>query len=159
MFRFIFSLLAVLFICSFTRGQEKPETIVEIKGDQFYINGRLTYEGRYWNDIRIEGLLLNSRMVQGIFDDLNPATAQQWAYPDTKKWDAGRNTREFLQNMKKWRKNGLLSFTINIQGGSPQGYSQSQPWDNSGYFEDGTPRPEYLLRLEKILDKADKLGM
>ena len=61
--------------------------------------------------------------------------------------------------MKKWRKYGLLSFTINMQGGSPQGYSQAQPWYNSGYTEDGSLRPEYLKRLERILDKADKLGM
>lgn len=33
------------------------------------------------------GLLSNSRMVQGIFDDLNPATRDQFQYADTKKWD------------------------------------------------------------------------
>ena len=46
-----------------------------------------------------------------------------------------------------------------MQGGSPQGYSSNQPWNNSGYSEDGSPRPEYLARLERILDKADELGM
>jgi hypothetical protein len=46
-----------------------------------------------------------------------------------------------------------------MQGGSPQGYSQSQPWDNPGYFEDGSLRPEYMSRLKKILDRADKIGM
>jgi hypothetical protein len=98
-------------------------------------------------------------MVQGIFDDLNPETISKWAYPDTKIWDADRNNKEFIKNMKSWKKNGLLSFTINMQGGSPQGYSQSQPWNNSAYSEDGIPRIEYLARLEKILDRADKLGM
>jgi hypothetical protein len=98
-------------------------------------------------------------MVQGVFDDLNPETAGKWVYPDSKKWDPDRNTDEFIRNMKKWRKYGLLSFTINMQGGSPQGYSQAQPWYNSGYTEDGSLRPEYLRRLEKILDRADKLGM
>ena len=43
-------------------------------------------------EIRLKVLLLNSRMVQGIFDDLNPETAGNWIYPDTKKWDADRNT-------------------------------------------------------------------
>ena len=38
-------------------------------------------------------------MVQGIFDDRNSETASQWAYPDTGKWDAERNTREFIAAM------------------------------------------------------------
>ena len=102
---------------------------------------------------------MNSRMVQGIFDDLNPETAGYWIYPDTKKWDANRNTEEFIRNMEKWYSYGLLSFTINMQGGSPQGYSAAQPWINSGYYEDGSLRPDYLSRLEKILNKADELEM
>lgn len=44
-------------------------TAVSIAGDRFLINGKPTYEGRMYRGNRIEGLLLNSRMVQGIFDD------------------------------------------------------------------------------------------
>src|SRR5262245_55363565 len=73
-----------------------PKTEVSIKGDMFLINGKPTYEGRTWEGHTIEGLLLNSRMVQGTFDDLNPETVQNWIYPDTGKWDAERNTREFI---------------------------------------------------------------
>ena len=134
-------------------------TTVAIAGDRFLINGRPTYEGRTWRGMKIEGLLMNSRMVQGIFDDLNPKTRDQWAYPDTGTWDPERNTREFIAAMPEWRTHGLLSFTINIQGGSPQGYSREQPWENNGFFPDGTLRPEYLARLERILDRADELGM
>jgi len=90
----------------------KAQTIVSIKGDQFLINDKLTYSGRYWKGNKIEGLLLNSRMVQGIFDDQNPETLKNWEYPDTKKWDPDRNTNEFIANMKTWRDNGLLSFPI-----------------------------------------------
>ena len=61
--------------------------------------------------------------------------------------------------MKAWSDYGLLSFTINLQGGSPQGYSQAQPWHNSAYNEDGSLRPAYMERLERILDRADELGM
>ena len=43
----------------------------------FHINGQPTYAGRTWQGHKIEGLLLNSRMVQGIFDDLNPETVEQ----------------------------------------------------------------------------------
>jgi hypothetical protein len=98
-------------------------------------------------------------MVQGIFDDRNPETAQRWAYPDTGRWDAERNTREFIAAMPEWRKHGLLAFTINLQGGSPQGYSTNQPWHNSAMNEDGSVRPDYLHRLERIIDRADELGM
>jgi len=153
----ICSVLFLLIPEIFSQGQKR--TVVAIKNDQFYINGKPTYEKRYWNGYKIEGLLMNSRMVQGIFDDLNPETIHNWIYPDTKKWDADRNTDEFISNMEKWHSFGLLSFTINMQGGSPFGYSSDQPWNNSGFNGDGTMKPEYLSRLEKILNRADELGM
>ncbi len=136
------------------------KTEVSIRGDMFLINGKPTYAGRKWNGQRIEGLLFNSRMVQGTFDDLNPETRKLWAYPDTKRWDTERNTREFLAAMPEWRRHGLLAFTLNLQGGSPQGYTKGkQPWHNSALTEAGDLRPEYMTRLERILDRADELGM
>ncbi len=135
------------------------KTSVSIVGDSFYINGRPTYAGRTWQGHAIEGLLMNSRMVQGIFDDLNPETAAQWAYPDTGKWDPERNTNEFIAAMPEWRRHGLLAFTLNLQGGSPYGYSKLQPWDNSAFNSDGALRPAYAARLERILNRADQLGM
>ncbi len=140
-------------------GARTRQTTVSIQEDRFLINGRPTYEGRTYNGMKIEGLLLNSRMVQGVFDDLNPETRSRWNYPDTGKWDPERNTNEFIAAMPEWRKHGLLGFTINFQGGSPQGYSQDQPWHNSAFKPDGTLRKEYLARMERILDKADELGM
>ena len=130
-----------------------------IEGKQFLINEHPTYEGRFWKGKKIQGLLLNSRMVQGIFDDRNPNTVQNWAYPDTHKWDSERNTREFVEAMPFWKKNGLLAFTINLQGGSPQGYSKDQLWHNSAIEKDGNLRADYLSRLERIIDKADELRM
>jgi hypothetical protein len=154
---------ALASVCLFEHGlaADAPprKTEVSIVGDAFQINGKPTYAGSSWNGHKIEGLLLNSRMVQGIFDDLNPDTAGQWAYPDTGKWDAERNTREFLAAMPAWREHGLLAFTINLQGGSPQGYSKDQPWHNSAITPSGELRPEYMKRLERILDRADELGM
>lgn len=138
---------------------EEPRTRVSIVDDAFHINERPTYAGRTWKGKRIEGLLLNSRMVQAIFDDLNPRTRARWAYPDTNVWDAERNLREFLAAMPLWRKHGLLAVTINLQGGSPQGYSKEQPWHNSAFTESGALRPEYVARLERVLARADELGM
>jgi hypothetical protein len=137
----------------------RRKTTIGIVGEDFYINGRPTYEGRFWHGKRMEGLLLNSRMVQATYDDLNPDTASRWAYSDTGKWDAERNVREFLAAMAEWRRHGLLAVTLNLQGGSPTGYSSVQPWHNSAINSDGSLRPEYMARLQRILDRADELGM
>src|SRR3989442_1506636 len=134
-------------------------TRIAIDGERFLINGRPTYEGPTQRDCRIEGLLMNARFVQGIFDDLNPETRGKWAYPDTGKWDPERNTREFLAAMPEWRKHGLLAFTINLQGGSPEGYSKGQPWENTAIDPEGNLRPAYMNRLARIIDRADELGM
>ncbi len=156
----LFSAVVVVFATvTGIAAEPQRKTTVSIAGDAFHINGKPTYEGRTWKDKKIEGLLFNSRMVQGIFDDLNPATRDRWNYPDTGKWDADRNTREFVAAMPEWRRHGLLCFTINLQGGSPQGYSRDQPWHNSAIAEDGSLRAEYMARLEKILDRSDELGM
>ncbi len=133
-------------------------TAVSIERGSFLIDGRPTYAGRTWRGMRIEGLLMNARLVQGIFDDLNPATRAQWDYPDAP-WDPDRNTREFVAAMSEWRAHGLVSFTINLQGGSPQGYSKDQPWHNSAFDADGGLRADYLSRLARILDRADEFGM
>lgn len=134
------------------------KTVVEIKGNAFYINGKPTYEGRYWKGNKIEGLLINSRMVQGVFDDLNKKTRDTFAYPDTKKWDAKRNNRDFVNNMALWKSYGLNSFTVNMQGGSPFGYGNFD-FLNPGFKPDGSLDKHYMKRLDNILKKADKLNM
>ena len=136
----------------------QPKTTVTIRGEDFFINGEITMKGRELEGVSLEGLLPNSRMVQGIFDDLNPATRPLWKYPDTGEWDADRNTDEFVAAMAEWRRHGLLAFTVNIQGGSPTGYG-NKGWINPGYYKDGKLRDDYFKRLGRILTKADDLGM
>ncbi|MFK7814500.1 MAG: hypothetical protein AB8B59_18535 [Maribacter sp.] len=134
-------------------------TTVSISGNQFFINGKPTYEGRYYKGNKIEGLLMNSRMVQGIFDDLNPTTKHHFKYSDTGSWDADRNTSEFIAAMTEWKENGLLAFTLNLQGGSPTGYGNAQAWINSAFNEKGDLRPSYMSRLKRVLDEANRLEM
>ncbi len=157
--RVFLSLLPALAATATPRALAARKTTVGIEGDRFFLNGRPTYEGRRYKGMKIEGLLMNSRMVQGAFDDLNPETRSRWNYPDTGKWDAERNTREFLAAMPEWRRHGLLGITINFQGGSPQGYSKKQPWHNSAFDADGSLRKDYLARMERIFNRADQLGM
>ncbi|MBM3852239.1 MAG: hypothetical protein FJ399_03695 [Verrucomicrobia bacterium] len=140
-------------------AQPARRTEVSIRGDKFLLNGQPTYAGRTWDGVSIEGRLMNSRMVQGIFDDLNPETRAKWKYPDSGQWDAERNTREFIAAMPEWRRHGLLAFTLNLQGGSPEGYSRVQPWHNSAINADGSLRSDYLARAGRILDRADQLGL
>jgi hypothetical protein len=137
----------------------RRRTEVSIQGDRFFLNGKPTYRGRSYKGMKIEGLLMNVRAVQGIFDDLNPETRGRWAYPDTGKWDPDRNTRELVAALPEWRRHGVLAVTINLQGGSPEGYSKAQPWENSAIDPEGNLRGEYMDRLAVILDRADELGM
>jgi len=151
--------LAVLALSLLAARPADAGTVVSIVGDEFHMDGKPTYAGRVWRGHKVQGLLLNARLVQGIFDDRNTNTVARWAYPDTGRWEPERNTREFLAAMPEWRRHGLLAFTLNLQGGSPQGYSQQQPWHNSAFEPDGSLRPDYLARLERILNRADALGM
>ncbi len=135
------------------------KTTVSIQGEDFHLNGKPTYAGRVWNGHRIEGLLMNSRMVQATYDDLNPETAKRWAYPDTGKWDAERNVSEFIAAMPEWKAHGLLAVTVNFQGGSPEGYSGGQPWITGAFTKEGSLRPEFAARMKRVLDAADSNGM
>ncbi|MEM7626239.1 MAG: hypothetical protein AAF333_11640 [Planctomycetota bacterium] len=129
------------------------KTMVSISGDRFLINGEPTYPGA-----PIEGRLMNSRMVQATFDDLNPQTRSRWDRPGAR-WDARRNTDEFIAQLPVYCDHGLLAFTVNLQGGSPEGYSETQPWHNSGFHADGRLRGDYVQRMNQIIDAADALGM
>ena len=49
--------------------------------------------------------------------------------------------------------------TLNLQGGSPEGYSRDQPWINTAFTADGGLDVAYLGRLRRVLDRLDALGM
>ena len=80
-------------------------TDLTIRGDAFLINGRPTYAGRTFNGKRIEGLLMNVRVVQGIFDDLNAETASRWVYPTR---SAGIRIATPASSRRRWR-NGSVT--------------------------------------------------
>ncbi len=157
-YRFSLLLIFGFFLSCNSKVSQLEGTEVTIEGDQFLINNELTYKGRFWEGNKIEGLLFNSRMVQGIFDDLNPETRGRFNYPDTDQWDPERNTNEFVSSMRDWKSHGLLAFTLNLQGGSPMGYG-NKDWINSAFDEKGEFRPAYLERLTSILNEANRLGM
>ena len=98
-------------------------------------------------------------MTNAVFDDETDSTRYKWVYPDTKKWDAERNTNELIEQLPIYRKKGLLAIGVNLQGGSPQGYSKGQPWCNTAITPDGSLKPAYMDRMGKIIEKADELGL
>ena len=143
----------------------RGQTQVGIAGEAWLINGEPTYRGRGYRGWPIEGLLLNSRMANAVFDDANAATRFLWRYPDTGRWDADRNTGEFVHALPSYREHGLAAVTVNLQGGAPFGYYRegrfrqlladrqvvhtdaelwrglpgpaSQPWHNSPFAANG----------------------
>jgi hypothetical protein len=168
--------------------QARTMTTVAIDGERFLIDGRPTYAGRTWNGHTIEGLLMNSRMVQATFDDENPLTQSMWAYPDTGAWDPDRNTDEFVAMVPEYRAHGLLAVTLNLQGGCPTGYFRTerideilsklpwevqtlvkqqlhgpleaaQPWVNTALDEEGRLKDSHLRRLKRVLDALNAHGM
>jgi len=136
----------------------ETQTVVSIAGDRFLIGGKLTNRGRSWKGMPIEGLLFNSRMANAIIYDDNPATRGVWAYLDGE-FSAERNTREFIAALPDYHAHGLRAVSINVQGGSPQGYSWNQPWRTSGFLPDGTIKPDYVKRLDDVVTACDRLGM
>ncbi|QPV61654.1 hypothetical protein I7X12_12920 [Halosimplex litoreum] len=134
-------------------------TRVGIDGERFTIDGRPTYEGRSHEGTSIEGRLFNARLVHAWFDDDNPETRDNWAYPDTGAWDAERNVAEFCAALPAYRESGLRAIAANLQCGSPEGYSETQPWTVSAFRPDGSLKPDWMGRVERVLDRADELGL
>jgi len=133
-------------------------TSIDIAGNEFFINGKVTYPGRSFRGRKTQGLLFTSRMVNCIVNDQNPETRGMWAYRDGP-WDPERNTSEFIAALPSYRAHGLTSVAFNIQGGSVMGYGWHQPWHTSGYTPDGHILPDYRARLLRVLDALDANGM
>lgn len=145
-----------------------------IVDDDFYQDGNPTYTrltGFPEADPRLAGLILNHRVINGIFDDLTPGHdyygdgMDDWAYPDTGFWDPKRNTDSFVSAMRAWRDHGVIAFTIGLQGGNPFWTSpppeevRIEDVDSSAFEPDGSLRPAFMARLKRILDRARELDM
>jgi hypothetical protein len=132
-------------------------TQVTIDGAKFRINGVLTYPGT-----TVEGLLLNSRMVNAAFDDENPATVGNWKYPDTGRWDPERNTNEFVAALPIYAQRGLKAVTVNLQGGNPVpgcSCNATHEWITTAFRSDGTLKAAWTDRVGRIISAADQHGI
>jgi hypothetical protein len=93
------------------------KTKVTVKGVDFYINGKKTYEEIPGSKKNSHGLLWNARFIQGIFDDkADPGRFARYGFD---KWDAEDQTNRLIAALPEWYKYGLRAFTVGIQGGGP----------------------------------------
>ncbi len=91
-----------------------------------------------------EGLLMNVRMVNSIFEDRHK--------PD---FDPEANTDEFLANVPDYAAHGVNAFTVCLQGGMP-GYEGAL---NSAFEPDGSLRKSYLDRVGRVIEACDRNGV
>ena len=108
-------------------------------------------------------MLLNARMIQAAFDDANATTSPNWRYPDTRRWSADRNTREFVAAVPAYAKRGLRAVTVGMQGGSPRnadGFRGNTQLPSISAFEaDGSIKPAWLRRLDRVITRCSRQGV
>ncbi len=113
-----------------------PRTRVSIRDSRWCLNGELTCQGA-----KAEGLLMNVRMVNAVFEDRNRP-----------EFDPQVNTNEFIARIPDYVAHGVLAFTICLQGGMP-GYEGAV---NSAFESDGSLRDAYLRRVRQVIEACDR---
>jgi hypothetical protein len=134
--------LAIAFLCGCnTEAEKKYHTEVSIAGNKWHFNNEVINPGS-----PAEGLLMNVRMVNAVFEDRGPELEKQ--NPD---FDPAENTDEFIRAVPEYVSNGVNAFTISLQGGLP-GYEGAV---NTAFNSDGSLKPEYFERVEKAIKACD----
>jgi CubicO group peptidase (beta-lactamase class C family) len=113
-----------------------PRTTVSVTGERWFLNGEITYRGS-----RAQGLLLNVRMVNSVFEDRRKP-----------EFDPEANTDRFLAHLPDYAAHGVRAFTICLQGGRPR-YEGAV---NSAFAADGSLRESYLARLRRVIEACDR---
>src|SRR5687767_321989 len=115
-------------------------TRVSIAFGQWQINGKVTYPGT-----KAEGLLMNVRMVNAVFEDANDTTRPEGFHPDA-------NVDAFIAQIPDYVASGVRAFTIGLQG-DMRGYEGAV---NSAFNPDGSLRDAYLTRVRRVIDACDR---
>jgi hypothetical protein len=140
-------------------GIKVSKTRVEINGEKFLINGKLTCSEIDGSKSEAHGLLMNARFIQGIFYD--KAMPERFARFGHAIYDPDKNTDDLIAALPEWYKHGLRAFTVGLQGGGP--VFTIEDWStiyNSPFSEDGNDfDPAYEARLHRLVKAADEIGM
>lgn len=116
-------------------------TNVSIQGGKWYFNDKVINP-----DSPAEGLLMNVRMVNSVFEDRGTKIPEKLI-----DFDPMKNTDAFMARIPEYVNNGVNAFTISLQGGFP-GYEGAV---NSAFNPDGSLREEYLQRVERVIRACD----
>ncbi len=122
-------------------SKSDTHTKISIVGDKWYFNNAIVNPGS-----PAEGLLMNVRMVNAVFEDRGPELEKR-----IENFSPSANTDAFIRKIPEYVPSGVNAFTISLQGGLP-GYEGAV---NTAYESNGTIRPEYLQRVEKVIKACD----
>ena len=137
--------------------------------DRFYIRNGLssgwlpTYAGGAFRS-KVRGSLALVRVTQAIFDD-------EWL--SERPYDPGANTARLIEKLDIYKRHGVAGIVVGLQGGNPgyadesNGVRRSFSADLgekagslvSAYNSDGSLKPPWTARLDKLLAAADRRGL
>lgn len=132
-------------------------TLLTTSGRQFLINSKPIYQELDGCAPQYHGMLMNARMIQGVFDDkADPRRFDRFG----RVFDPQQNTDDLISALPDWYAHGLRAITVGFQGGGPCYTIDSSTIQNSPYSADGTQLDTaYAARMERLILAADKLGM
>ncbi len=139
----------ILIVLPFT-GSKVDENIifstrVSIRGDKWYFNDSIVNKGT-----PAEGLLMNVRMVNSVFEDRGNGFEKIIPV-----FDPMANTEAFIRKIPEYVSCGVNAFTISLQGGTP-GYEGAI---NSAFEADGTLHAEYMNRIAMVIKACNEHGV
>lgn len=126
-------------------------------------NWQKTYSGPAYKH-EAQGKLMNIRLANALFLD-------EWMHE--RPFDAGFNTDAVIQALDFYKKHGVLMINVSLQG-APAGYAKSVNGIDretayrlgpghgayvSAFRPDGSLKPDWMARLERLLRAADERGM
>jgi hypothetical protein len=135
-------LLLIAFYGCRSSNSTSTGTVISIDGDKWFLNERIINEGS-----PAEGLLMNVRMINCVFEDRGSMMPEEF-----RKFDPEINTDSFISKIPEYMNSGVNAFTIGLQGGNP-GYEGAI---NSAFDSAGSLRQEYLDRVEKVIRDVDE---
>lgn len=134
-------ILILVYSCNFSTGKK---TKVSIDGTRWLVNEKVINQGS-----PAEGLLMNVRMVNSIFEDDSYKIKEY-----DSDFDPDLNTNNFIKRIPEYVDHGVNAFTVCLQGGLP-GYEGAI---NSAFNVDGTLRDSYMNRAARVIKAADANG-
>ena len=113
---------------------------------------------------RARGKLMMLRLAQGLFDD-------EWM--SEREFDADANTDRLIEALDVYKAHGVLAFSVSLQGGNPgyepevngisrrngSKFGKANGLLASAFLPDGSLKPAWLARLDRLLRAADQRSM